>query len=116
MPRAVNNWMTQDEVLGCIVNSYEGVKPVPNSPRVLRRVFLWEENGDVKMGNTEAFVLHLGRKFGEETHPCDASQVHHILRDLGEMIVPHRKHESPRQNGPTAGRFKQPDPDEWVVG
>jgi len=116
MPKPAKGWMTQDGVLGYIINSYEGVEPVPNSPMVMRRIFLWEEDSVVKMGNTEAFVLHLGRKFGVETRPCDASQVHHILRDLGELILPHRKHESPRQNGPTAGRFRQPDPDEWVVG
>ena len=115
MPKPANGWMTRDDVLGYIINSYEGVAPVPDNPGVMRRVFLWEEDGNVRMGNTEAFVLHLGRKFGVETRPCDASQVHQILRDLGELIVPHRKHESPRKDGPTAGQFKQPDPDEWVV-
>lgn len=116
MPKTANGWMTHDAVLGYIVNSYEGVEPVPSHPGVMRRVFLWEEDGVVRMGNTEAFVLHLGRKFGRETHPCDASQIHQILRDLGELIIPHKKHESPRKDGPAVGQFKQPDPDEWVVG
>lgn len=116
MSKAVKSWMTRDDVLGYIINSYEGVEPVPNNHGVMRRIFLWEEDNDIKMGNTEAFVLHLGKKFGLETRPCEAYQIHHILRDLGELILPHRKHESPSKNGPTAGRFKQPDPDEWVVG
>lgn len=116
MPKAINNWMTQDEVLGYIINSYEGVESVPNNPGVMRRIFLWEEDGDARMGNTEAFVLHLGRKFGLETRSCDACHIHQVLRDLGELIVPHRKHKSPRKDGPAVGRFKQPDPDEWTVG
>lgn len=108
--------MLRDDVLGYIINSYEGIEPVPSNTKVMRRVFLWEDEGDVKMGNTEAFVLHLGQKFERKTNPCDATGVHEILRDLGELIHPHRKHDSPRPDGPAAGRFKQPVPDEWVVG
>ena len=116
MSKMAKSWMRGNAVLGYIINSYEGVEPVPSNPRVMRRVFLWEEEGDIKMGNTEAFVLHLGRKFGEKTLPCDPSQIHLILRDLGELIVPHKKHESPSKDSPLAGRFKQPEPDEWIVG
>jgi len=115
MSKTAKSWMTRDDVLGYIINSYEGVEPVSSHPGVMRRVFLWEEDGDVRMGNTEAFVLHLGRKFGRETFPCDAYQIHHILRELGELIHPHRTHESPRKDSPIAGRFKQPEPDEWTV-
>lgn len=109
------NWLESNEVLGYIVNSYYGIDTVPNNPKVMRRIFLWEESGETKMGNTEAFVLHLGKKFGMETLSRDASEVHRILRDLGELIHPHRKHDRPCKDGPQAGRFKQPDPDEWVV-
>jgi len=86
----VRSWMIRDDVLGYIINSYQGIEPVPSNPRVMRRVFLWEEESEIKMGNTEAFVLHLGKKFGQKTLSCDASEVHQILRDLGELIHPHR--------------------------
>ena len=109
------NWLRLDHVLGYIVNAYEGIKPVPNKPSVMRRVFLWEEEGEVKMGNAEAFVLHLGRHFERRIAPIDASSLHELLRDLGDVINPHKSHNKPSPDGPYAGHFKQPDPDEWVI-
>jgi len=109
------DWLQRDEVLGYIINAYAGVDAVPSNPGIMRRVFLWEEGDEVKMGNAEAFVLHLGRQFGRNLKTGDASVLHWLLRELGESISSHKKREPPRANSPAAGRFRQPDPDEWVV-
>lgn len=111
----LEQWLHQDDVLGYIVNAYQGVDAVPSRPGLMRRVFLWEEGHEVKMGNAEAFILHLGGRFGRSVRSGDASALHKLLRDLGEAIALHRKHEPRRADGPGAGRFRQPDPDEWVV-
>lgn len=111
----MHEWLRTDEVLGYIINSYHGVEPAPTNHRVMRRVFLWEEEGEVKMGNAEAFTLHLGRRFERKVSAQDASHIHQFLRDLGESITPHQRHEKPRTDGPRAGKFRQPDPDEWIV-
>ena len=110
------DWLRQNEVLGYIINAYAGIEPAPANHGVMRRVFLWEDAGEVKMGNTEAFILHLGRRFERKVKTHEASDLHKLLRDLGESITPHPRHARPQANGPQAGRFKQPEPDEWVVG
>lgn len=110
-----HDWLRGNEVLGYVFNAYGGVEPVPSSPAVMRRVFIWEENSEIKMGNTEAFVLHLGRHFNRKTSPVDASLLHELFREYGASITPHKHHAVPRPDGPHAGHFKQPDPDEWSI-
>ena len=109
------NWLRQDEILGYIINAHAGVEPAPTNPAVMRRVFLWEDSGEIKMGNTEAFILHLGSRFEREVKTHDASDLHKLLRDLGESITPHQRHSRPKADSPACGRFNQPEPDEWVV-
>ncbi|MDO8589840.1 MAG: hypothetical protein Q7R69_01030 [bacterium] len=109
------DWLGKGEVLGYIVDAYVGVDPVPGNPTVKRRVFIWEEDDDIKMGNSEAFVLHLGRRFERKVSAGYASSPHELLRALGEHVIPHKQHAMRRPDGPFAGRFKQPDPDEWTV-
>lgn len=112
---SLETWLRQDRVLGYVINAYAGVDESPNQTGVLRRVFLWEEDDDVIMGNTEAFVLHLGRRFDRRVKEGDATAIHRLLRDLGENVALHRKHDSPRADSPRVGRYKQPDPEEWRI-
>lgn len=81
----------------------------------MQRAPLWEEGDKVMMGNTEAFVLHLGRQFGVETTANHATHLHALMRGLGESIMPHKKHAAPDPESPRAGRFKQPSPEEWSI-
>ncbi|MFZ3020255.1 MAG: hypothetical protein WA051_01895 [Minisyncoccia bacterium] len=109
-------WIKADEVVGYIINAYAGIDESPNRPGRMRRVFLWEDGDEIKMGNAEAFVMHLGQKFGKKLKPADASAVHALLRELGESLTPHlRGHAKPSDTSSKIGRFKQPDPEEWVV-
>lgn len=114
--KSKRQWFRSDEVLGYIINAYAGVDPCPTNPHIMRRVFLWEEKTEIRMGNAEAFVLHLNRRFKMRLKVSDASLIHELLRDLGEVISPHRQHSPRDENSPKVGKFKQPDPDEWVVG
>jgi hypothetical protein len=60
-------------------------------------------------------MLHLGERFKRSINKWDASQLHELMRDLGDVITPHTKHEAPRPDSPRAGHFKQPAPEEWVI-
>ncbi len=111
----MSEWLRQDQVLGYIINAYAGVEPISAEMSKMRRVFLWEEGHEVKMGNAEAFMIHLGKRFDRETKAMDASELHRLLRDLGDSMTPHSKQAPRRANSPRAGQFRQPDPEEWVV-
>lgn len=108
-------WLTSVEILGYIINAHAGVEPLQHNPGILRRIFLWEEDGEVKMGNTEAFMLHLGRRFDRKVSEGDAPTLHKLMRDLGESVSFHKKHAPRSPDGPKAGRYRQPEPDEWVI-
>lgn len=110
----LNAWLRQDTVLGYIINAYVGVEPA-RTGGVMRRMFVWEsEDGRVK-GNAEAFMIHLGKRFERKIGKWDASALHELLRDLGDSITPHPQHSPPQADSPRVGRFKQPEPDEWVI-
>lgn len=102
--------LRDDEVLGYVINAYAGTEPSPTNPHILRRVYLWETAGDVMMGNTEAFARHLKRRFPGLR--VDPSEVHALLRALGEQVAPQGSRRP--ATGP-GGKFRQPAPEEWVV-
>jgi hypothetical protein len=75
---------------------------------------LWYGLSDnlVHMGNIEAFTLHMGEKFGwADVQPSDASNVHSILRKLGEQTAIHAPHVKMNTNT----RQSWPEPEEWIV-
>lgn len=103
-------WIFRPEIVSYIIDSYAGTE-AKEGISVKRRVFIWEESKDIKMGNCEAFVAHLARRY-DLLNP-NPSDVHALLRDLGERVLP----ETPgKQRRGKPGRFKQPDPDEWTIG
>lgn len=110
------DWLRQDGILGYIINSYMGTGPVPKTPWILRRIFMWTEDDEIKQGNTEAFILHLGRRFERPIRASEASALHELMRDLGEIISSPRSHARPQKNSPNAGKFRQPSPEVWVIG
>jgi hypothetical protein len=102
----------REEVLDYIIDSYAGTEPHPKSGRE-RRLYLWEEEGEVHMGNTEAFVLHLGRRFRVEVNTFAASRVHAVLRELGERVNAYPEQRT--VEGRKIGKFRQPEPEEWRI-
>lgn len=108
-------WMRSNEVVDYIIDAYIGEEEAPTNKCVRRRLFRWSEDGVVLEGNAEAFVLHLGRRFERKVSTSCASNVHRVMRELGESVTSHKKHDSPRPDSPKAGKFCQPEPDEWVV-
>ncbi len=112
---SIKKWLTSEEILFYIIDSYAGTE-LPRSGRGRsRRVFLWEEDGVLKMGNTEAFLEHVSRRFHRHLKSHYASAIHQTLRELGEATVSHTTHETPRADSPRRGQFTQPAPDAWVV-
>lgn len=107
-------WTQRPDVLSYVINSYAGLDAVEDS-NVKRRVFIWEEETEIMMGNCEAFCDHLEERFGLIS--VSSSDVHALLRELGEHAQFHKAHPSRKiGEGPSAGRFKLPEPDKWVVG
>lgn len=114
--QSFETWLRTDEILGYVINAYSGIEPISQDFGKMRRVFLWEEEGEVKMGNAEAFVLHLGRRFNRVVKAGETTLLHKLLRDLGDSIAPHKNgHAKPRPDSPKRGTFKQPVPDEWTI-
>jgi hypothetical protein len=111
------SWLEKPGVLGCIIDAYQGVEQIPGQKkgRRVRRVFKWEDGDEEFKGNAEAFVLHLGLKFGLELKESAACFIHAILRELGEVVLPSMKEqrEKPKKDSPRAGKFRQPSPDKW---
>jgi hypothetical protein len=94
-----------------VIECYAGVEREPGTKP--RRVFIWEDerDGEVYMGNCEAFLLHLKQKFALLLPLSAASQIHQLLRDLGETVYAAAEDRaSPR---PGRRTFKQPEPDQW---
>ncbi len=114
------SWLEKPGVLGFIIDSYIGVQKPEKSGGPPRRIFKWEEeDGEsvrVVKGNAEAFTLQMGLKFGLTLKPENATMVHAILRELGEPAHDKKEGRAKRDtNSPRAGKFRQPDPDKWVV-
>jgi hypothetical protein len=106
-------WLHRPEILDYVIESYAGLDESPNG-RGKRRVFVWEKDGEILMGNCEAFVLHLREKFDLVICISATSALHALLRDLGENAK--KNHDTHEMHGQKAGTFTQPEPDEWVVG
>jgi hypothetical protein len=111
--RAGQARFTRPEVVSYIIECYAGVDTIPGMKKS-RRVFLWYlPNGEVHMGNIEAFTIHVGEKFGFiDVRPSDASNIHRILRELGERIQIHSPHSAKKR---TNTGQSWPEPEEWVV-
>jgi hypothetical protein len=110
----VPSWLERPGVLSYIVDCYVGTENITGTKRP-RRVFKWtDENGLPYKGNVEAFVLHMGLKFGLNLSPAYASLVHAILREMGEVVLPTKKNREARKpDSPLKGKFRQPRPDKW---
>ncbi len=110
----VPSWLEKPGVLSYIVDCYIGLENIPGTKRP-RRVFGWiDENGLPYKGNVEAFVLHMGLKFGLNLSPASASLVHAILREMGEVVLSTKKErEARKKDSPNKGKFRQPRPDKW---
>jgi len=73
-------WFEQKDVLSCIVDAYAGFDGK-------KRQFIWEEAcGDIVIGNTRAFTDFLSERFGLEKSNKAWTDVHHALRELGEVV------------------------------
>lgn len=110
--RSPMGWARRPEILNYIIDAYAGTEPCADSARS-RRVFIWQEGTEIKMGNTEAFLAHLQAKFGLILTASATSTIHSLLRELGEVAQAHKPH-GPRIGA--GGKFKQPEPESWVVG
>lgn len=108
-------WTHRPEILSYVIDSYAGTEK-PEGQGASRRVFIWEDGAEIKMGNTEAFMLHLCAKFDLILTASSGASLHELLRELGECVQSHKEHAPRSLTGPSAGKFRQPEPDEWVVG
>jgi hypothetical protein len=104
-------WSLRPDLVSYVVDCYGGTEEVAGGR--VRRVFLWEEGDEVLMGNTEAFTIHLGQKFGLNLGAGDAASIHSMLREMGERILP--AIEGRRQLGKARGKWRQPDPEAKVI-
>lgn len=101
-----SRWIFRPEILDYIIDSYAGVEG-------RRRVFIWEDGDAIKMGNAEAFALHLADRFELLPDTGRASQIHGLLRELGEKVNSYPEKRS--KPTPGVGTFSQPEPEEWVI-
>lgn len=78
-----------------------------------RRMFLWHELGEVRLGNIEAFTVHVQVKFELAcvTARCIQTRINRVLLDMGERIHEGKSHAAPQVFGLT----KRPDPEYTVV-
>ena len=84
-------WFERSETLDYIVASYAGVEAG-------KRQFIWEQpNGDIVLGNTRAFADHAEAHFKLPAAPSRWTEVHKVLRELGETIKEIKRH--PRNHG-----------------
>jgi hypothetical protein len=105
-------WTHRPDIISYVCDCYAGTEPgVAGGPK--RRVWLWEEAGLIMMGNTQAFYEHLCQRFELLPSKTGAASLHTMLRDLGEVVQPHKPH-GPR--GPITGAYQVPEADSWVVG
>ena len=95
-----------------MIESYAGIEKTDRGAN--RRTFIWIEGDEIRMGNTEAFVLHLAEKFELILTTAKAADVHSLLRVLGERVLPVQ--EGKRRGATASGTFRQPEPEDWVIG
>jgi hypothetical protein len=103
-------WIMRPEIIDYIIESYAGIER-DGRPR---RVFIWEEGAEVYMGNCEAFLQHLAKRFELVVTLSATSQIHELLRELGEQVLSSATDRAPRSPTPV-GRFKQPEPEQWLL-
>lgn len=108
-------WFLRPEILNYIIDSHAGVEERDTGHRVkARRVFIWvEPSGDVVIGNTQAFALHLREKF-QLLNTALASDIHQVMRDLGEVVDPDYPKTRAERKGKT--NWKEPAPDSKIIG
>lgn len=78
-------WYERPEILAYLVNSYAGLEG-------RKRQFIWEQDGNIVIGNSRAFADHLSQKFGLNLSDRAWMAVHEALRALGEVVELHSKH------------------------
>jgi hypothetical protein len=96
-------WFEHKDVLSYIIDSYAGVDG-------RKRQFIWEEKGEILIGNSRAFTDHLNEKF--DLHRTNTSWValHAVLRALGEVVNGY----TPRSHV-RGGKFKNQEPEVHVL-
>jgi hypothetical protein len=96
-------WYERPEILSYIIDCYAGVDGK-------KRQFIWEEDGDILIGNSRAFTDHVSQRFHLSKTATAWSSVHEALRALGEVVVYHR----PRCRE-LGGRFHNQLPEKHVI-
>jgi hypothetical protein len=104
-------WIQRPDIAEYIIDCYAGTEQHGRGGP--RRVFVWKTT-ESKMGNAEAFALHLIEKFGLiRTTRAVTVQICALLVELGERMKP----DTPKvATGLQTGRFREPEPEEWVIG
>jgi hypothetical protein len=108
--KGIPGWARRPDIISYVIDCYAGTDVVEGNS-VKRRVYVWEDGDEIKMGNTEAFAEHLEKKY--ELLRVSPSALHTMLRELGETVVLHKPHAPHIRRGTG---YKTPDPDEWVIG
>lgn len=97
-------WFEQSDVLSHIIESYAGVDGN-------KRQFIWEDlSGDLLIGNSRAFSIHLSEKFGIRNTPTGWMGVHEALRAMGEIVSIH----SAKTKHP-GKKFKNQEPEARIL-
>lgn len=79
-------WARRPEVVEYVTAAYAGTESTEATHNAPRRVFLWETDSEVLMGNAQAFVEHLSQKFGFPLNKNSVSTLHKLLRGQGEQL------------------------------
>lgn len=112
---SLHAWFRQEHVYIYIIDCYVGLELAREQTGVKRRMFVWQDIEGTKKGNIDAFLIHLGNHFQRCFTKSDTSFIHELLRYLGEPVLQPTHRAKPHPHGPTAGRFRQPAPDSWVI-
>lgn len=101
-------WVEKPEILSYIIDCYQGVEK-DNGAR--KRQFIWETSeGNIVIGNSRAFYIHITEKFGMATQATSWSEIHTVLHELGEIVNEY----SPRVNK-KGGKFKNQVPETRII-
>lgn len=108
----MSRWYDRAPVFDYLVECYAGLEELPNAGFKQRRMFLWQADGEVRLGNIEAFAQHVLELFRlEVTERCVVVGLNQLLIDAGERVRQDPPH-GPRQQ---FGVSHRPEPEYTVV-
>jgi hypothetical protein len=110
------DWKVRWDIISYVVDCYAGTEEKDGAKLnqfATRRMFLWQEGGEVRLGNIEAFTVHVQSKFDLYcvTARCLTTRINRVLLDMGERIYDSKTHAAPQVFGLT----KRPEPEYTVV-